>query len=63
MDGRELKACYTENTCTVVKKKKLTARKLQNIFSLLRGVNFFGSHCIMVGVPQYIQPIGNEAEL
>ena len=53
MDGRELKACYTENTCTVVKKKKLTARKLQNIFSLLRGVNSFWPHCIMVGELQY----------
>ncbi len=39
---------------TVVKKIKLTARKLQNIFSLLRGVNSFLPHCSIVKVLQYI---------
>ncbi len=43
--------------CTVVKKRKLTARKVRNIFSLLRGVNSFWTHCNMAGVLQ------NEAEL
>ena len=38
------------NNSTVVKKRKLTARKVQNIFSLLRGVKSFWHHCNMVGV-------------
>ena len=39
---------------TVVKKRKLTAWKLQNIFSLLIGVNSFLPHCIVVEVLRYI---------
>ncbi len=34
----------------MVKKRNLTARKVRNIFSLLRGVNSFWHYCNVVGV-------------
>ena len=45
------------------KKRMLTAWNVQNIFSLLRGVNSFWHHCIMVGVFQYILWLEVDVEL
>ncbi len=39
---------------TVCKKRNLTVRKLQNIFSQLRGVNSFWHYCTMVGVLHHV---------
>ncbi len=35
------------------KKEKLTARKLQNIFSLMKGEYSYWCHCIVVGILHY----------